>query len=554
MSHSHDEKDTRDVYEIKPQNVVATKEAVGDEAFQAAMIKEPPKLFSNPYLLLSILVAFCCSTANGYDGSLFGTLLANGRFKDFFGVKNNGIGAGIVTAMYQIGGVTAIPFTGPAIDTWGRRVGMFIGAFIILIGVVIQLTCVTNANINQFMAGRFFLGFGVQIAAAAGPIYVVETAHPAYRGICGGLYNVMWPVGALVASSASRGALHYGGNTSWMIPLGLQAMFPGIICLCVFFLPESPRWLYTNNKQDQATEVLTRLHGNGNRDGEWVKLQLHEYGSFLEMEGTDKKWWDYRALFASRASIYRLTCNCIVSCFGQWCGNGIVSYFLSAFLDTAGIVGEVNQMNVGLGMNAIQIFFAACGASITDLLGRRPMLLIVNVVCGLCWIGVIVPASIANITDPSDKAETAAVSPNVSRAMLAMVYIFQICYSAGWTPLQALVPVEVLSYEIRAKGMAFSGAFTNLALLSNQLGVPVALEKIQWRTYIVFCVWCFVQTGVLYFLMPETKNRTLEELDRIFSAPNPVKASTEKKVYQVDGDANVVGVDNVDGGQDASAV
>jgi MFS family permease len=209
---------------------------------------------------------------------------------------------------------------------------------------------------------------------------------------------------------------------------------------------------------------------------------------------------------------------------------------------------------VGLGMNAIQIFFAACGASITDLLGRRPMLLIVNVVCGLCWIGVIVPASIANITDPSDKAETAAVSPNVSRAMLAMVYIFQICYSAGWTPLQALVPVEVLSYEIRAKGMAFSGAFTNLALLSNQLGVPVALEKIQWRTYIVFCVWCFVQTGVLYFLMPETKNRTLEELDRIFSAPNPVKASTEKKVYQVDGDANVVGVDNVDGGQDASAV
>jgi hypothetical protein len=52
----------------------------------------------------------------------------------------------------------------------------------------------------------------------------------------------------------------------------------------------------------------------------------------------------------------------------------------------------------------------------------------------------------------------------------------------------------------------------NLALLSNQLGVPVALNDIQWKTYIVFCVWCFIQAGVLYFLVPETKNRTVSAL------------------------------------------
>lgn len=126
--------------------------------------------------------------------------------------------------MYQIGGVVSIPFVGPAIDTWGRRVGMLIGAAIIVIGVIIQLTCITTNSADQFMAGRFFLGFGVQVAAAAGPIYVVEVAHPAHRGICGGLYNVMWPVGALVASAAARGSLSYGNNTSWMIPVGLQAM------------------------------------------------------------------------------------------------------------------------------------------------------------------------------------------------------------------------------------------------------------------------------------------------------------------------------------------
>ncbi|KAI9162823.1 lactose permease [Paramyrothecium foliicola] len=545
MAYSQDEKDSG-VHEVtKPEAVVATKTALGDEAFQAAMIKEPPRWFASPIIIPAILVAFCCSTANGYDGSLFGTLLANKDFKAFFGVENKGIEAGIVTAMYQIGSVVSIPFVGPAIDTWGRRVGMFIGAAIIVLGVIVQVTCINTNNPDQFMVGRFFLGFGVQIAAAAGPIYVVEVAHPAHRGVLGGLYNVMWPVGALVASGAVRGGREVGGNTSWMIPVGLQAMFPGIICICALLLPESPRWLYTNNKREEAKRVLTKLHGNGNPEGEWVKLQLNEYEEFLELEGSDKKWWDYRALFKSRASFYRLSCNCIVSCFGQWAGNGIVSYFLSAFLDTAGIKGDTQQMDVALGMNAIQIVFAMVGASVVDKVGRRPMLIIVNIVCGLCWIGVIVPASIANITDVDDEAQTSAVSPNVSRAMLAMVYIFQICYSTGWTPMQALYPVEVLSYEIRAKGMAFSGLFTNFALLSNQFGVPVALADIYWRTYIVFCVWCFVQATALYFLVPETKNRTLEELDRIFSARNPVKASTEKKLYEVDSQANVLHVDNV---------
>ena len=112
-------------------------------------------------------------------------------------------------------------------------------------------------------------------------------------------------------------------------------------------------------------------------------------------------------------------------------------------------------------MNAIQIAFAAIGASIVDKVGRRPMLVWVNAVCGLCWVGVIVPASIANVTNPDSKAQQNSVSPPVSKAVLAWVYIFQICYSVGWTPMQALYPVEVLSYEMRAKGMAFSSLFTS---------------------------------------------------------------------------------------------
>jgi Na+/melibiose symporter-like transporter len=274
-------------------------------------------------------------------------------------------------------------------------------------------------------------------------------------------------------------------------------------------LPESPRWLYTRGKQELARSHLVKLHGRGNPESEWVKLQLHEYEKHLEMDGSDKRWWDYRALFRNKASIYRLTCNCLVSLFGQWAGNSIVSYYLSAFLDTAGIKGDKTQTNVAMGMNAVQIVFAALGATLTDTVGRRPMLLVVNLVCALCWVGVTVPASIANITDLDDKSQSDAVTGPVSKAILAWVYLFQIFYSIGWTPLQALYPVEVLSYEIRAKGMAFSSLFTNAAMLVMQFGIPVALKNIAWKTYIVFCIWCVCQSIILYFLVPETKNRTV---------------------------------------------
>lgn len=128
--------------------------------------------------------------------------------------------------MYQIGGVCALPFVGPAIDTWGRRVGMSIGAWIIIIGAIINGTTVYDDSLAQLKAGRFVLGFGVSIVSAAGPIYVVETAHPAWRGVVTAYCNTFWFVGSILAGGAVRGALNLGGNVSWQIPIWLQVGSP----------------------------------------------------------------------------------------------------------------------------------------------------------------------------------------------------------------------------------------------------------------------------------------------------------------------------------------
>jgi MFS family permease len=158
------------------------------------LIKEPPTYFSPAacILYLASLVGFFCSTANGFDGSLLNSLLEMEEFKDFFDVSDAGIWTGIVTSMYQIGSVVAIPFIGPAIDTWGRKIGMAIGALFIVVGTITQGTTITDGNVGQFMGGRFLLGFGVAIAASAGPMYVVEVSHPAFRGVITAIYNTFW--------------------------------------------------------------------------------------------------------------------------------------------------------------------------------------------------------------------------------------------------------------------------------------------------------------------------------------------------------------------------
>lgn len=148
------------------------------------------------------------------------------------------------------------------------------------------LTFPQNHSTGQFMGGRFLLGFGVAIVSAAGPIYVVESSHPAYRGIATAYCNTFWFTGAILSSGAVRGALDLKGNITWQLPIWLQMMFPGLIAIFCLLIPESPRWLYVSGNKEKARKMLTRWHGYGNPESEWVKLELAEYDEYLNLEGS----------------------------------------------------------------------------------------------------------------------------------------------------------------------------------------------------------------------------------------------------------------------------
>jgi len=450
---------------MKNIDVAEIKTVKGSEAFHEAKIQEAPSLLHprSILLFLCIFVGFLCQTMNGFDGSLFNGLTANSKYLDDFHGSASGPWPALMSAMYQIGTVVALPFVGPCIDTWGRRQGMFIGSFIIVLGTLVTGLTMDNHSAPQFRGGRFLLGFGVAIASAAGPIYVVEVAHPAHRAIATAYANCTWFVGSILAAGSVRGALNLGGTLSWQIPVWLQLVFAGLVCIFAFFIPESPRWLYVHGKKDKAREVLAKWHGHGNAESPWVKLQLGEYEEYLNVEGSDKRWWDYRALFRNQSSRYRLACNCVFSIFAQWAGNGVLSYFLPAVLETAGYKADVTKANINLGYACFQFCFALLGAAFVDKVGRRPLMLGSMGSVTVVWIGMTIASAKFSQSGQEDG--------NAAKATLAMIFLFGAFYSVGITPLQALYPVEVLSFEMRAKGMAFSSLSVAIGGLLNQFAV-----------------------------------------------------------------------------------
>ena len=397
---------------------------------------------------------------------------------------------------------------------------MFTGALIIIIGTCVQAT---SSGRGQFLGGRFVLGFGVSFCCVSAPCYVSEMAHPSWRGTITGLYNCTWYIGSIIASWVVYGCSYIDSNTAWRIPIWCQMITSGIVVLGVWFLPESPRWLMAQDKVDQAAKVLATYHGEGDENHPMVQLQLKEMMTQIHTEASDKKWWDYHELWNTHSARRRLICVLGMACFGQISGNSLSSYYLPAMLKNAGITDEHKVLALN-GINPVLCFFGAIlGARMTDVIGRRPLLIYSIIFCSCCF-AIITGTSKLSLDDPSNKS--------AANTTVAFIFIFGIVFSFGWTPLQSMYIAETLPTTTRAKGTAIGNFASSAASTVIQYSSGPAFKNISYYFYLVFLFWDLFEAAFIYFFFPETKDRTLEELAEVFEAPNPVKKSLEKRTAQ----------------------
>ncbi|KAF9031809.1 general substrate transporter [Hymenopellis radicata] len=473
-------------------------------------------------LFAILTVAFMGSVANGFDGQVMSAVNGMQQYLDYFKIdgKDAGGGVGTVTALifgiYSIGQIVGVAVAGPVTDFFGRRGGMFTGSVIIIVGAIVITVAKTQ---DYLLAGRFVLGFGVSITTTAAPAYVVEMSPPQWRGRLTGLYNTFYYTGSIICTGITIGTGRMSSTTSFRAPLAIQIVPAGILSIFVWLLPESPRWLMATGETERARAILAKYHGNGDTNAPLVALQMREFEESIGLDASDKRWWDYSELVNTRNARYRTFMMLLMGFFGQWSGNGL-GYFLTILFKNAGANTQERRLVLNFVNTLVSASGALLGTSLTDKVGRRTMWF---------WGTLMSAGMLAVVTGCTAKWGAEGSNPAGANAAIAFIFLFGWVYSFTYTPLQALYPSECLAYNTRAKGMAMYSFAVSCASFVNTYAGPIALARIKWKYYIVYIAWDIFECLMIYLFAVETKGRTLEELDEIFSDPHPVRASVSKQ-------------------------
>ncbi|GKT47445.1 lactose permease [Colletotrichum spaethianum] len=461
---------------------------------------------------------------NGYDSALLGSINALPNYTQYFGLPANGnASTGIVFAIFQVGQMCGALFIWMA-DWYGRTWHIFFGCLGVCIGAIITAL---STSLPMFIGGRFILSFFATCAHTSAPLYLVELAPATYRGTIAGLYNTFYNVGSILATSAVYSCHRYlseKGDLDWRIPLWLQMVCPGLVCVFIKFFPESPRWLVAQDRHDEAKTIIATYHTNGDQNHPLVVLQMKEMISSVKPTNVAcwKDLFDLRVLVDSRSSRYRLMLNVAFSWFGQFSGNNIISYYLPIMLSGVGITDTSTKLVLNIVYSVVGWVFSTVGSRLHDVIGRRKML--ITTTSGMTVCLAIVAGCSAGYTDYGNTT--------ASTVSIVFIFVFGAVFATGFTPMQPIYPAEVVSNKMRAKAMGTFKLTAGAAGFLNTFVGPIALSNIGYWFYVFFVVWDSFEVLFMYFFFVETRGFTLEELDEVFEAGNPRKASVQAKKRQ----------------------
>ena len=204
---------------------------------------------------------------------------------------------------------------------------MAFGSIVIIVGGVLEIL---PRSLLWLQIGRFLVGFGVVFVTTAAPTYVVEVAHPAFRGRAGALYNTGWSVGAIPAAVLTWGMAYVQNDLAWIIPLLVQCCFSLVVLIGCFFIPESPRWLMSKGEMRQAREFFIKYHADGNEKDEIVNQQIDAFKSSMQdtnmnTDESAESVQTFYGLFGSKQLRYQVFVLVAFAFFTQFAGGAGIS-------------------------------------------------------------------------------------------------------------------------------------------------------------------------------------------------------------------------------------
>ncbi|KAH7325554.1 general substrate transporter [Stachybotrys elegans] len=472
-----------------------------------------PHLLKLNYYILSLILF---SSANGYDGSLMNGLQALPKWNAFMDMPE-GAWLGFINGIYWISNGVSFFVAAWATNKYGRKAGIWIAYVFLVSGAILQ-TAAPSAGV--FIAARALLGVAAGCYSIGAPILISEIAYPTHRAIAASCFQCGFYLGSLLSAWVTFGTRNYSSSWDWRLPSLLQLLLP-LIALPGFFLtPESPRWLASVDRMEEAVQFIVKHHAAGVANAPLVTFESEEIGNTIKAEREAHATTSYMDMLKTKGNRWRLVISVSLGVFSQWSGNGVVSYYLALVLRTVGITSVTHQTLISALLQVWNLFWSVGAAACVERLGRRPLFL---TSAGTMLVSYII---ITGLSGSFASTGNSAVGTTV----IPFLFIFFAGYDVGLTPLMFSYPVEIWPYRLRSRGVGIMWLSGIVAGVFNMFVNPIALSSIGWRYYFTFIVFLIAFLLMAYFLYPETRGRTLEQMAIIFDGEDADVLQVDKKI------------------------
>ncbi|KAG1848848.1 hypothetical protein C8R48DRAFT_778779 [Suillus tomentosus] len=372
------------------------------------------------------------------------------------------------------------------------------------------LTCIWSALTNSWwhlFIARFFLGFGIGPKSTTVPVYTAECSPAPIRGALVMMWQ-MWTAFGIALGDLIDLVFYFipdaPGVTglNWRLMLG-SAGVPGlVVCLQILFAPESPRWLISKGRYEDAFNELCRLrfsHVQAARDLYYIHVLLEAEN---DMEGRNRMV----EMFAIPRNRHAALASWVVMFGQQFCGINVIAYYSSNIFLACGFT-QITALTSSFAFGTLNWLFALPAIFTIDTFGRRNLLLFTFPCMAICLL-----ITGFSFWSTSETGRAAGVSIGI--------YLFAIFYSPGEGPVPFTYSAEAFPLYIRDVGMSFATAttwFWNFVLSITWPWLILAFGPqgaFGW-----YATWCCILWVLVLLLVRETKDKTLEELDQVFSVP-----------------------------------
>lgn len=406
---------------------------------------------------------------------------------------------GTVIALYTVGGIFGALSCVYLGDLLGRRKVIFFTNLISIIGAILMAT---SFQFSQFIVARLVLGLGTGGYVATVPVWQSEISPTHKRGSNVVTDGIFIGVGVTVALWIDLGFYFVqGSSVSWRFPLVFQVILSATAMIFIFLLPESPRWLIKTGQIEQARHVLGALL-EADPESSTVTESVVTIEASLAYCGSGK--WTDMFTNGKQRLFHRTYLAATGQMFQQMCGVNLITYYATTIFEQYLGMDPVKARVLAAAMGLMQPFGGFLAFFTIDRLGRRPLMLWSAGAMSICMAGL---------------AGTTSAKGNTGALVVAVIflYAFQFIFTVGYSGLTFLYATEMAPLQIRA---AVSAVSTSTVWAFNFLlaqVTPVGFSTIENRYYIIFAVINAAIVPSVYFFFPETKGRSLEEIDEIFA-------------------------------------